>query len=97
MHQTCSEREREREREGNWEGAEQERGGTGGDNGSCLKQRLASTEGALDLSCWMYLRAPFSHRRACAAQQLTCDFVDGGGSATELCAVGKNFLFSYLA
>ena len=64
MHQTCSERERERERERDhgWGGggAEQERGGTGGDKGSCQQQRLASTEGALDLSCWMYLWAQFS-------------------------------------
>ena len=66
------ERERETEREG---GRERERqtdrpwgggggrageGWDGGDNGSCHQQRLASTEGAHDLPCWMYLRAPFS-------------------------------------
>ena len=64
MHQTWSERKRERERErerggGQWE-AEQQRCGTGGDNGSCQQQRQEPTGEAIVLSCLMYFRPPFS-------------------------------------
>ena len=51
----------ERQRDRPWEGgAEQERGGTVGTMAAVISRDYASTEEVHDLSCWMYLRAPFS-------------------------------------
>ena len=57
-------------------GAEQERVGMGGGNGSCQQQRREAAGEALVLSCLMYLRAPFSFFDEGAAQKLSCAFFD---------------------
>ena len=95
------ERERESERDRQTDhgrGAEQERGGTVGTMAAVIsrdKHRLK--ECTTCRAGYTFGRHFLSPRQACAAQQLTCDCVDSGGAAAELCAVGENFLFSSLA
>ena len=94
-----AQRESERDRQtDHGRGAEQERGGTVGTMAAVIsrdKHRLK--ECTTCRAVYTFGRHFFSPRQACAAQQLTCDCVDSGGAAAELCAVGENFLFSSLA
>ena len=82
------------EREGQW-GAEQWRGGTGGDNGSCQQQRQEPTGEAIIPSCLMYLGRHFlsSASVRCAVAHVRLRW----RRRRRLVAVGENFLFSSLA